>query len=65
MGSESYWMSSAQTALGVTAAPSPSGPIEPEPAEAPLISTEVAIIAAVVVAAIIGIVAFWVLRKRK
>jgi hypothetical protein len=38
---------------------------EPEqPAEAPLISTEVAIIIAVAVASIVGIGAFWYLRKR-
>jgi outer membrane protein assembly factor BamB len=64
-GSESYWMSAAQTALGVTAAPSPAGPIEPEPAEAPLITTEIAIIAAVAVVAVIGVVAYWYLRRRK
>ncbi|PVX26458.1 MAG: hypothetical protein CW691_01445 [Candidatus Bathyarchaeum sp.] len=34
-------------------------------AEAPLISTEVAIIAAVAVACVIGVAAFWALRKRK
>jgi hypothetical protein len=43
-------------------------PTEAEPVEAteaPLITTEVAIIAAVAVACVIGIVAFWALRKRK
>jgi len=44
-------------------------PTEPEPteptAEAPLMTTEVAIIAAVIIASIIGIVSFWALRKRK
>jgi len=46
--------------------PTESEPTEPEqPAEAPLITTEIAIIAAVVVVAVIGIVAFWALRKRK
>jgi hypothetical protein len=102
-GSESYWTSSAETALLVTEAPSPGEPIEPEPtepeptepiptepeptepiptepeptepeptepaptepAEAPFITTEVAIIVAVAVVAVIGIVAYWVLRKRK
>jgi len=39
-------------------------PTEPS-AEAPFITTEVAIIAAVAVACIIGIAAFWALRKRK
>ena len=102
-GSESYWRSTAETALGVTEAPSPGAPIEPEPttpepttpepttpepttpepttpepttpeptepepttpAETPLITTEIAIIAAVAVACVIGIVSFWALRKRK
>jgi len=54
--------------------PSPAQAIEPEPtepepteptAEAPLITTEVAIIIAVVVVAVIGIAAYWMLRKRK
>ncbi len=46
--------------------PEELGPIEPtEPAETPLITTEVAIITAVVVAVVIGIVSYWVLRKRK
>jgi hypothetical protein len=110
-GSESYWGSYAETAIGVTEAPSPAATIEPEPAapaptqptqteptpttpepttpepttpaptepttpepttpepttpaEAPLITTEVAIIAVVVIACIIGVVSFWALRKRK
>jgi len=102
-GSAAYGPSSATTYLGVTEAPSPAVPIEPEPtepeptepeptepeptepeptepeptepeptepeptepAEAPFITTEVAIIAAVAVVAVIGIVAYWVLRKRK
>ena len=63
-GSGSYYSSWGETSLGVTAAPSPSGPIEPEPT-ASLGITEIAIIAAVVVAVIVGIVAFWALRKRK
>ena len=64
LGSGSYWMSSAGTALGVTAAPSPGGPIEPEPT-AGLGITEIAIIAAVVVACIIGVAAFWALKKQR
>jgi hypothetical protein len=32
-GSEGYWPSQAETAFGVTEAPSPAQPIEPEPAE--------------------------------
>jgi hypothetical protein len=48
--------------------PEPTTPEPTEPtttAEAPLISTEIAILAAVAVACIIGIAAFWTLRKRK
>jgi len=45
--------------------PEPTEPEPTEPAEAPFITTEVAIIAAVAVVAVIGIVAYWVLRKRK
>ncbi|TRZ48488.1 MAG: hypothetical protein D4S01_10210 [Dehalococcoidia bacterium] len=48
--------------------PTEPEPTEPEPteqAEAPFITTEVAIIAAVVIASIIGIISFWKLRKRK
>jgi len=63
-GSDSYWSSYAETAIGVGPAVSPAGPIEPEPG-APFITTEIAIIAVVAVVAIIGVVAFWVLRKRK
>jgi outer membrane protein assembly factor BamB len=65
-GSNSYGASYAETAIGVTPPVSPGGPIEPEePAAAPLITTELAIIMAIVVIAAIGIVAFWALRKRK
>jgi outer membrane protein assembly factor BamB len=97
-GSESYWTSSAQTALGVTEAPSPGTPIPPTteppttppptteppttppptteppttppptsepPTEAPIITTEVTIAVAVAVAAVIGIGAYWALRRRK
>jgi hypothetical protein len=45
--------------------PEPTEPEPTEPAEAPFITTEVAIIAAVAVAAVIGVVAYWALRKRK
>jgi len=66
-GSDSYWASYAETAIGVGPAAAPSGPIEPEPTEpeAPLITTETVIIVAVAVAVVIGIVAYWVLRKRQ
>ncbi len=63
-GTESYYSSYDATAVGVGPAAEPAGPIEPEP-EAPLISTEVAIIAAVAVVAVIGIAAYWILKKRK
>jgi outer membrane protein assembly factor BamB len=67
-GSDAYFASYAETAIGVGPAVAPSGPIEPEPTEpteAPLITTELAIILAVIVVAVIGIAAYWVLRKRK
>jgi hypothetical protein len=64
-GSDSYWRSYDATYLSVGPAAAPSGPIEPEPTEAPLITTEIAIIIAVVVVAVVGVVAYWALRKRK
>jgi hypothetical protein len=67
-GSESYFSSYAETAIGVTEAPSPAGPIEPEPTEpteAPLISTEIAIIIAAVILAVAVFAGFWILKKRK
>ena len=73
-GSDSYYGSYSETYINVGEAPTAAQPMEPEPttpeptgptAEAPLITTEIAIIAAVAVACIIGIVAFWALRKRK
>jgi uncharacterized protein HemX len=45
--------------------PEPTEPEPTEPTEAPLITTEIAIIAAVTVAVVIGIVAYWALKKRK
>jgi len=62
-GSKSYWRSYAETAIGVGPAVSPAEPIEAE--EQPFITTEVAIIVAVAVAVVVGIVAFWALKKRK
>jgi outer membrane protein assembly factor BamB len=65
-GSKAYYSSYAETAVGVGPAPAPIQPIEPEePTEAPFITTEIAIIIAVVIVAVIGIVAYWALRKRK
>jgi hypothetical protein len=67
-GSDSYYKSYAETAIGVGPSSSAAAPIEPEPVEAteaPIVSTELAIIAAIAVACIIGIAAFLLLRKRK
>jgi len=64
-GSDSYYRSYDATYLSVGPAAAPSGPIEPEPSEAPLITTEIAIIIAVVIVAVVGIVAYWALKKRK
>jgi len=63
-GSESYWSSYAETAIGVTEAPSPLGPIEPEEPTG-LTTTEQIIIAVVAVAIVIGIIVYWILRRRK
>ncbi len=65
-GSNGYYGSTTSTYLNVGEALTPSIPIEPEEAaEAPLISTEVAIIATVAVAAVIAIVGYLVIKKRK
>jgi hypothetical protein len=66
-GDDSYGSSAAAAYLVVGPEASSGGPIvpEPEPEPTPFITTEVAIIAAVAVAAVIGVVAFWVLKKRK
>jgi len=45
--------------------PEPTEPEPTEPAEAPFITTEIAILAVVAVACVIGVVSFWKLRKRK
>jgi hypothetical protein len=65
-GSNSYAGSSASTYLTVGPAVIPETPITPEPEpEAPLITTEVAIILAVVAVAVIAIVGYWILKKRQ
>jgi outer membrane protein assembly factor BamB len=68
-GSESYYASYATTYIGVGPAASAAVPIEPEPTEptaAPLFTTtDLAIIAAVAVAVVIGIVSYWALRKQR
>jgi hypothetical protein len=74
-GSDSYYASTDTAYLEVEEAPAPSTPIEPEEptepeepeqpvTEAPLITTEVAIILAVAVIAVIGVAAYWLLRRK-
>jgi outer membrane protein assembly factor BamB len=64
-GSGAYYGSYAETAFGVSEAASPGGPIEPEPTEAPFITTEVAVIIGAAIVAVAVIAGFFVLRKRK
>ena len=64
-GSDAYYGSYAETAMGVTEAVSPAGSIEPEPTEAPLITTEIAVIVAAVIVAVALIAGFLIIRKRK
>ncbi|MFC1486644.1 PQQ-binding-like beta-propeller repeat protein [Thermoproteota archaeon] len=65
-GDASYGSSSSTTWVTVGPEASSGGTIEPEPTpETPLITTEIAIIAAVAVAVVIGIVAYWGLKKRQ
>jgi len=64
-GSNSYYKSSASTYITVDPAPSAGGSIEPEPTEAPLITTELAIIIAAVIVAVAVLAGFWIVRKRK
>ena len=70
-GSDSYWPSGAECAIGVTETPtSASAQMMPElvseSTEAPLFTTTgLAIIVAVAVAVAIGVVSFWALKKRK
>ncbi len=65
LGSDAYGSSGASTWVAVGPELTPTTPIEPEPTETPLITTEVAIIAAIAIASIIGVATFWVLKKRK
>jgi hypothetical protein len=65
-GSESYYSSYATTYLVVDPAPTPETPITPEPEpETPLITTELAIILAVVAVAVIGIIGYYALKRRQ
>jgi outer membrane protein assembly factor BamB len=73
-GTGGYYGSYKETALVVDPAPSVASPIEPEePIDAPVdseepvagfITTEVAIIAAVAVVAVIGVAAYWFLKRK-
>ena len=64
-GSHSYYASYSETIIGVGPAASAAQPIETEePAAFALGTTEIAIIAVAIIA-VVGIVAFWALRKRK
>jgi hypothetical protein len=49
----------------VSVGPAPAGPQPVEPETHPLVTTEVAIILAVVVVAVIGLAAYWLFRKRQ
>jgi outer membrane protein assembly factor BamB len=64
-GTSSYYKSSASTYITVDPSQSAGGSIEPEPIEAPLITTELAIILAAIIVAVAVISGFLVLRKRK
>jgi outer membrane protein assembly factor BamB len=67
-GSESYFSSYAETAIGVEEASSAGGPLEPEPTEpteAPLITTELAVLVTTIIVAIAVIAGIWIIRRRK
>jgi hypothetical protein len=64
-GSKAYYASYAETSIGVGPTTSAGQPIETEePAAFALGTTELAIISVVIIA-LVGVVAFWALRKRK
>ncbi|MFZ7138451.1 MAG: PQQ-binding-like beta-propeller repeat protein [archaeon] len=75
-GSGAYYGSTTTTYLTVEPAPAVSTPIDNEPVdngpvdnnepatEVPFITTEVAVIAAVAVIAIIGVAAYWILKRK-
>ncbi len=65
-GSESYYASYSETAVGVGPAPSPAEQVSPEAEPgAGLTTTQIAIIAGVAVLAVAGIGAYWIIRRRK
>jgi len=73
-GSEGYYGDTETTYVNIGPAPTPATPIDNEPVdndpvdnEEPItgfLTTEVAIIAAVVVAAVIGVAAYWMLKRK-
>jgi len=66
IGSNAYFGSTSTTYITVGEALTPSTPITPEQLVEPsFITTEVAILAIVAVACVIGLTAFWTLKKRK
>lgn len=64
MGSKAYWSSTTTTYVGIGPTSSASTPIEPDEATEAIISTELITILAVIVAVVVGLVTYWVLRKR-
>jgi outer membrane protein assembly factor BamB len=65
-GSESYWPSVAETAIAVQPGSSPAQQFGwQELTETSFTITEIAIITAVAVAIVIGVVSYWMLRKRQ
>ena len=70
-GSDSYYPSSAETYVSVTESSSPGQQFEPEltettvAAEAPFIATELIVILAVVIIAVIALAGFYIFRRQK
>jgi outer membrane protein assembly factor BamB len=64
-GDDSYGSSAASTFVSVGPAPAEPQPPEPEPSPAPPVTTEVAIILAVAVIAVIGLAAYFVMKRRQ
>jgi hypothetical protein len=64
-GTNSYWGSYAETAIGVSKAVSPTTPIESEESISKIISIGLVIITAVAVTCFIGVAIYLVLRRRK
>ncbi|MDG6222934.1 MAG: PQQ-binding-like beta-propeller repeat protein [Candidatus Bathyarchaeota archaeon] len=75
-GSASYYGSTSTTYITIDPAPTPAAPIEPEEPETPvapieptqpetpLITTEIAIVIAVAAVSVIGVAAYWMLRRK-